>query len=178
MLELTYKGVKVVVDMGDITKWVGDVIVNPANSLMIMGGGVAGAIRRVGGEEIEEEAMKHAPIPVGKAIATKAGKLKVKYVIHAPTMERPAMRTDAEKVRLATVAALRCADELSVESIAFPGMGTGVGGVPPEEAAKVMMEAVKEHIEEGTNLRLIAFIAFNEELRLAFEKYAKETFRE
>ena len=83
---------------GDITKVHVEAIVNPANSLMIMGGGVAGAIKRVAGDEVEREAMKYAPVPVGSAVATGAGKMKnVKYVIHAPTMERPAETTNTEK---------------------------------------------------------------------------------
>ncbi|RLE47642.1 MAG: macro domain-containing protein, partial [Candidatus Methanomethylicota archaeon] len=85
-------------------------------------GGVAGAIKRVGGVEIELEARKHAPIPVGEAIFTGAGKLKAKYVIHAPTMERPAMKIGIENVRLAMRAALKCAESLGLRSIAFPGL--------------------------------------------------------
>lgn len=79
--DYSYKNVKISVITGDITRLEVDAIVNPANSMLIMGGGVAGAIKRVGGKEIEDEALKYAPVPVGKAIATKAGKLKAKYVI-------------------------------------------------------------------------------------------------
>jgi len=175
--EFSYRGVRIIVEQGDITKWSGDAIVNPANSLLIMGGGVAGAIRRVGGAEIEEEATKHAPVPVGGAVATKAGRLPVKHVIHAPTMERPAMRTTPEKVAKATEAALQCAETLGVKSLAFPGMGTGVGGVAPEEAAKVMMEATKRHIDEGTKMEKITFIGFDEALTKAFEEAAKSVFK-
>ena len=120
-----------------------DVIVNPANSHGYMGGGVAGVIRRFGGEDIEKEAVSRAPIPVGKAVLTTAGKLKFKGVIHAPTMEEPAMRTTEDKVRRATRAALKLADERCFKSIAFPGMGTGVGRVPKDVAAKAMVEEIK-----------------------------------
>jgi len=174
--EFSYKGVRITVERGDITRWTGDAIVNPANSLLVMGGGVAGAIRRVGGAEIEEEATRHAPIPVGRAVATGAGRLPAKYVIHAPTMERPAMRTTPEKVARATEAALKCAEELGVGSVAFPGMGTGVGGVDPDDAARVMMEAAKNHIDGGTELKEIAFIGFDETLTKAFERHAREAF--
>ncbi len=151
--------------MGDITKIAVDAIVNPANSLMIMGGGVAGAIKRAGGEEIEHEARRYVPVPVGKAIATRAGKLPAKFVIHAPTMERPAMRIGIENVIKAVRAALEKAEELSIDSIAFPGMGTGVGGVPYDEAAKAMVRTIKEFIREGRKApRRILLVAIDSEL--------------
>ena len=131
-------GVRLVVVEGDITHLRVDAIVNPANSLMIMGGGVAGAIKRRGGREIEEEAMKHAPVPVGEAIATGAGRLPARYVIHAPTMEAPAMRIPLRNAVLATRAALRKAEELCIESIALPAMGAGVGGLSVREVAREM----------------------------------------
>lgn len=79
--ERTYKGVRIVVVTGDITQQEVDAIVNPANSMLIMGGGAAGAIKRVGGKEIEDEAVKHAPVPVGEPVATGASRLKAKYVV-------------------------------------------------------------------------------------------------
>ena len=177
-LELSYMGVRIRVLRGDITKWASDIrpsaIVNPANSLMLMGGGVAGAIKRAGGAEIEEEAREHAPVPVGEAIATRAGRLPIDYVIHTPTMEKPAMPTSKEKVRAAMMAALRCAEREGVKAIAFPGLGTGVGGLRADEAAEVMMEALKEHIEAGTGLSAVDFVAFTEELERAFRKWARE----
>ena len=94
-----------VVQKGDITELKVDAIVNPANSSGYMGGGVAGVIKRIGGFEIEKEAVSKAPIPVGDAVVTTAGKLPCKYVIHAPTMKQPAMRIGVENVRLATRAA-------------------------------------------------------------------------
>ncbi len=173
-----YKGVSVEVWQGDITELGVEAIVNPANSQMLMGGGVAGAIRRKGGEEIEKEAVKHAPVPIGRAIVTHAGKLpKIKYVIHAPTMERPAMSTNTEKVRLATRAALDCAKDNNITEIAFPGMGTGVGGVPYEDAARVMCEEAKSHIDGGTTLKRVVLIGFNKELAEAFRKHVENVFK-
>lgn len=172
--ERTYKGVRIVVLTGDITKQEVDAIVNPANSLLIMGGGVAGAIRRVGGKEIEDEAVKHAPVPVGEAVATGAGRLKAKYVIHAPTMERPAMRIGERNVRLSVRGALKCAEGLEIRSVAFPGMGTGVGGLSLEEAARAMVNEVKEHIDKRTTLKQIVFIGFKEDLTHAFERAVDE----
>ena len=174
LLEHTYKNVKVRVLREDITKLEVDAIVNPANSLLVMGGGVAGAIKRAGGKEIEEEAVKHAPLPVGKAVATTAGKLRAKYVIHAPTMERPAMQIGVENARKAMKAALECAKEMGIKSIAFPGLGTGVGGVSPKEAAKAMVEELKNHIDEGTSLNEVVLVGFREELAKEFENAVKE----
>jgi len=172
--ERIYKGVRIVVATGDITKQEVDAIVNPANSRLIMGGGVAGAIKRVGGEEIEDEAVKHAPVPVGEAVATGAGKLKAKYVIHATTMERPAMSIGKRNVSLSVKGALKCAEGLEIRSIAFPGMGTGVGGLSLEEAARTMVNEAKEHIDKHTTLKQIVFIGFKEDLTHAFERIVKE----
>ncbi len=155
---------------GDLTKWEGDAIVNPANSLMIMGGGVAGAIKRVGGSQIEEEAKKYAPVPVGEAIATSGGKLKAKWVIHAPTMERPAMRIPPDNVRLAVRAALRKAEELGVESLAIPGMGTGVGGVDPRVAASIIVEEVAKFLERSVRLKRVDLLDLDEKVAKEFEK--------
>lgn len=119
------------------------VIVNAANSLGMMGGGVAGVIKRAAGPEVEEEARRQAPIPVGNAVLTSGGKTKFQGIIHAPTMPQPAMRIPAKNVGLATRAALRLADEKAVESLAMPGMGTGVGGVAPADAAAAMLREIK-----------------------------------
>jgi len=175
-IERNYKGVEIVAITGDITKQKVDAIVNPANSWMLMGGGVAGAIKRMGGKEIEDEAVKHAPVPVGEAVATGAGKLKAKYVIHAPTMERPAMPIGVENVRLAVKAALEHASELGLRTVAFPGMGTGVGGLALEEAAEAMINETKKHVERGTHLRRIVFVGFRDELTQAFSKAINKAF--
>jgi len=167
--EHSYKGVKILVKKGDITKLDVDAIVNAANSMLIMGGGVAGAILRTGGREIQEEALKLAPVPVGKAVATKAGKLKAKYVIHAPTMERPAMRIPKENVEAATKGALECAEQLKIGSVAFPGMGTGVGGLRLAEAAEVMVQEIRSCIDKGITLNQIILVGFTEDLTLAFQ---------
>jgi len=157
------------VERGDITQIRADAIVNPANSRLIMGGGVAGAIKRAGGPVIEEEAIQRAPVAVGEAVATTAGKLGAKYVIHAPTMARPAMDTNLASVEKATTAALNVARELGLLSIAIPGMGTGVGGVPVREAAQTMIGAIRRHLSEGTTLKCIFLISIDEELSSAFE---------
>ena len=146
---------------GDLTELEVDAIVNPANSLGYMGGGVAGAIKRKGGEEIEKEAVEKAPIPVGKAIATTPGRLKCRYVIHAPTMERPAMRIGVDNVEKATRAAFELAKNMKLKSIALPGMGTGVGGVKEEDAARAMMDVAKDYVKYFDE---IIFIDINERM--------------
>jgi O-acetyl-ADP-ribose deacetylase (regulator of RNase III) len=108
-----------------------------------MGGGAAGALARAGGEAIEREAMARAPIPVGTAIATTAGTLPYRRVVHAPTMEAPAMRTNLDRIARATRAALACADAEGLESLAIPGMGTGVGGADPNEAARAIVSEIR-----------------------------------
>ncbi len=151
-------GLELIVAEGDITRARVDAIVNAANSLMIMGGGVAGAIKRRGGNIIEEEAIKHAPVPVGEAIATTAGRLPAKYVIHAPTMERPAMRILIENAIKATLAALRKAEELCIRSVAFPAMGAGVGGLSVKDVAREMARIVNSF--KPKCLEKVVFIAY------------------
>ena len=167
--EVEKGGVRFRVLKADLTELEVEAVVNPANSLLIMGGGVAGALKRVGGQEIEREARRHAPCPVGEAVATTAGKLKAKWVIHAPTMERPAMATTPEKVYRATLAVLKRAEEVKVSSIAFPAMGAGVGGVPLDKAAEAMVKAVKEHLA-SSRLKEIVFAGLSDEFVEAFKK--------
>jgi len=171
----TYKDVEIAVTTGDITRQKVDAIVNPANSSLMMGGGAAGAIKRAGGKKIEDEAIKKAPVPVGKAIATNAGILVAKHVIHAPTMKMPAMHIGAENVKLAMKGALECAEQVGIQSIAFPGMGTGVGGLQFEEAAAIMVKATKKHIDSGTCVKKIVFVGFRDELTNVFKKAIEKT---
>ncbi len=164
-LTLRCNGVEIVLAVGDITEAECDAVVNPANSLMIMGGGVAGALRRAAGQEVEAEARKHAPVPVGRAIATSAGRLapRIRYIIHAPTMERPAMRTTEGKVEKAAYAALHMASELGVGCVAFPAMGAGVGGLDAEESMAAMLRALDRAVGEGLKLpKKILFVAYRE----------------
>ncbi len=158
----------IVVRRGDITQIDCDAIVNPANSFGYMGGGVAGAIKRIGGIEIENEAISKAPINIGKAIATTAGNLPCKYVIHAPTMEKPAMKIGVENVKLATHAALDLGVELNLKTIAIPGMGTGVGRVPVEDAAKAITGIAKEF---ENKFEKIILVDRNQDMANSFSKY-------
>jgi O-acetyl-ADP-ribose deacetylase (regulator of RNase III) len=168
--ERSYLSTKIVVVAGDITKVEADALVNPANSQLTMGGGVAGALLRAGGSRIQKEALRKAPVQIGQAVATTAGKLKAKYIIHAPTMTRPAMAASLGNVRAATGASLECARQMRIQSIAFPGLGTGVGGLNLQDATYAIVEAIKRHIEAGTTIRQIVLVGYNSNLTKAFEK--------
>ena len=133
------------VAQADITNLPVDAVVIPANSRGIMGDGVAGAIRQHGGDEIQTEAMSRAPIAVGAALVTTAGALPAKYVIHAPTMEEPGMTIGTENVRRAARAALIAAQANKYQVLAMPGIGTGAGGVPVEDAARAIVEEIRAH---------------------------------
>ncbi|MFX0096291.1 MAG: macro domain-containing protein [Candidatus Hodarchaeota archaeon] len=170
ILKTQYRKTILEAHRGDITEVAVEAIVNPANSFLIMGGGVAGAIKRKGGSNIETEAQRSAPMPIGQSIATSAGKLNAKYVIHAPTMETPAQRTSLKAVSKALKGALKCADEKHVESIAIPGLGTGVGGVDENNAARIMIRETLRHIDGGTGIQRIVFIGYSVELANAFAK--------
>ncbi len=140
----------------DITSLDVDAVVNAANNALWMGAGVAGALRRAGGEEIEREAMAQGPISVGEAVVTSGGRLKARFVIHAAAMGQDLV-TDAEKIRAATANALRRAEERGLASIAFPALGTGVGGFPLERCAEVMLGEVWRHLAAGSRLAEVVF---------------------
>jgi O-acetyl-ADP-ribose deacetylase (regulator of RNase III) len=152
---------KIEVYKGDITQLELDALVNAANNGLWMGGGVAGAIRRAGGKEIEDEAIKKGPIPIGEAIVTRAGKLKTKYIIHAAVMGQD-LKTDEEYIRQATKNSLLRADELGIKSIAFPALGTGVGGFPIDECARIMIGEVHQHSSRKTGLKRVIFALYDE----------------
>jgi len=162
---------EIVIIEGSLLQVEADLIVNPANSLGYMGGGVAGVIKRVGGSIIEEEAVIKAPIPVGSAIITTAGSLPFKGVIHAPTMEEPAMETTEEKVRKAVRASLELADKMGFKSIAMPGMGTGVGKLSKDIAAKAMIEEIKSF--KAVNLEKVLLVDIDRELVQKWRDYAR-----
>lgn len=162
---------KITAQKADITLLEVEAIVNPANSHVTMGGGLAGILRLKGGEEIRRQAQKQTPVPVGEAVVTGAGRLPCIQVIHAPTMEKPAMRIPIENVRLAMKAALKCAEENGVREVAVPGLGTGVGGVKPKDAAAVMVEEAGKH--KPKTLQKIILVGYGQEMYQAFEKALK-----
>lgn len=133
--------------MGDITELEADAIVNAANNKLEMGGGVAGAIKRKGGEIIEKEAQEKGPIKIGEAIYTGAGNLKARFIIHAATMGMD-FKTDEIKIRNSCRNSLDLAEQLKIKSIAFPALGCGVGGFPLLACAKIMSQEIFRHLKE------------------------------
>lgn len=167
-MDLKIGNTQIALQQGDITEVEADAIVNAANNRLWMGGGVAGAIKRKGGKIIEDEAVKLGPIPIGEAVATSAGKLNAEYVIHAAGMGTD-LKTDEEKIRNATLNSLRRADELRIESIAFPSIGTGVGGFPMDRAAEIMLRTAITHAHGKTSLKKITFVLYGNEAYESFE---------
>jgi O-acetyl-ADP-ribose deacetylase (regulator of RNase III) len=153
---------------GDITALDVDAIANAANTELRHGGGVAGAIVRAGGRSIQDESDAKAPIELGAAVATGAGDLPCKWVIHAATMHLGGP-TSAEIIREATASALRVADELGARSLALVAFGTGVGGFPVAEAARIEVEEVRRHLDVGSALERIVFCVRGADAREAFE---------
>jgi O-acetyl-ADP-ribose deacetylase (regulator of RNase III) len=158
----------------DITKLEVDAIANAANTELKHGGGVAGAIVRAGGREIQQESDRKAPIGLGEAVETSAGQLPSRWVIHAATMQLGGP-TSAEIIRDATRSTLRKADELGARSLALVAFGTGVGGFPVEEAARIEVEQVREHVTGGSGLERIVFAVYGAEASEAFERAVEES---
>jgi O-acetyl-ADP-ribose deacetylase (regulator of RNase III) len=151
---------------GDITALEVDAIANAANNHLWMGSGVAGAIKRAGGEEIERQAVRLGPIEVGDAVATDAGRLAARWVIHGAVMGQD-LRTDAALVRRTTESCLRVADELGAKSLGLPAFGTGVGGFPLDECARIMVDAVRAY--EPSSLERVVFAVFGADAKAAFQ---------
>ena len=153
----------------DITTLEVDAIANAANTRLLHGGGVAGAIARAGGPEIQDESDRRAPVGLGEAVETSAGTLPARWVIHAATMELGGP-TSADIIRRATAATLARADELGARSLALVAFGTGVGGFPVDEAAQIEVEEVRRHLEAGSRLDRIVFAVRGEAAKDAFER--------
>jgi len=156
---------------GDITELDVDALANAANNELWMGAGVAGAIKRAGGAEIEQEAVAQAPIAVGQAIATGAGNLKAKHVVHAAVMGQD-LQTSAELISQATRRTLEVADGLGAHSLAMPAFGTGVGGFPIERCAELMVTEARAF--EPENLERVVFAVFGHDSEQAFRTAVAE----
>jgi O-acetyl-ADP-ribose deacetylase len=153
----------------DITALEVDAIANAANTRLLHGGGVAGAIVRAGGRAIQDESDRKAPVRLGEAVETGAGSLPARWVIHAATMELGGP-TSADVIRRATAATLWKAEELNARSLALVAFGTGVGGFPLDEAAEIEVEEVRRHLETGSRLERIVFAVRGDDARAAFER--------
>ena len=149
----------------DVTTLEVDAIANAANTQLRHGGGVAGAISRAGGPEVQRESTDKAPIGLGEAIETTAGAMPARYVIHAATME-PGGPTSAKIITRATASTLKKADDLGCRSLALVAFGTGVGGFPLEDAARLMVAASREH--EAGSLEKVVFAVHGDEAEQAF----------
>jgi O-acetyl-ADP-ribose deacetylase len=156
---------------GDIAAVEVDAIANAANNHLWMGAGVAGAIKRAGGEEIEREAVAKGPIPVGEAVATGAGRLPIRHVIHGAVMGQD-LRTNAELVEKTTRRCLEVADELGCRSLALPAFGTGVGGFPLDQCARLMVAQARAF--EPQSLERVVFAVFGAEAAQVFESVVSQ----
>ncbi len=151
----------------DITALEVDAIANAANTRLLHGGGVAGAISRAGGAVVQDESHARAPIGLGDAVETSGGEMPCRWVIHAATMELGGP-TSADIIRRATASTLALADQLGARSLALVAFGTGVGGFPLDQAAAIEVEEVRRHIDRGTGLERIVFAVRGESARAAF----------
>jgi O-acetyl-ADP-ribose deacetylase (regulator of RNase III) len=150
----------------DITELEVDAIVNAANNALWMGAGVAGAIKRAGGAEIEREAVARGPIEIGDAVATTAGALPAKHVVHGAVMGQD-LQTNAGLIAKTTRRCLEVADELGASSVALPALGTGVGGIPAAECAAAMVGEARSY--EAKSLERVVFALYGPETLRAFE---------
>lgn len=159
---------KIQLVQGDITEMDVDAVVNAANNDLVLGAGVAGAIRRKGGAEIQRECNEIGTIPLGTAAITGGGQLKARFVIHAASMELGGSTT-AASLRGSTVHSLHLADQKKLKSIAFPAIGAGIGGFPARECAEIMLGAALEHLRQPTSLESVYFILYDQP---TFETFA------
>lgn len=154
---------------GDLTEMDADAIVNAANNDLQHGGGVAGAIRRKGGDAIQRESNEIGSIPIGGAAITSGGKLKARYVIHAASMQLGG-RTTAHALKSSTAHSLRIAAEKQLKTIAFPAVGTGIAGFPMDECAEIMLRETVDHLKRGSSLKKVYFVLFDDASLQTFAK--------
>ncbi|MFX1326091.1 MAG: macro domain-containing protein [Promethearchaeota archaeon] len=172
MREITIKNSKIRLVQGDITELDTDAIVNAANSQLILGGGVAGAIRKKGGPTIQEECNKIGGTFVGGAVITTGGKLKAKHVIHA-VGPRMGEGNEDSKLKNATLNSLKLLDQYNLKTIAFPAISTGIFGFPIERCSKIMIETSKEYLECDTQIEEVIFCLFTSSDFEIFERELK-----
>ena len=169
MDELVVNSSRIKLFQGDITELDTDVIVNAANAQLIMGGGVAGAIRRKGGPKIQEECNRIGGTFVGGAVITTGGNLKAKYVIHA-VGPRMGEGNEDEKLRNATLNSLKLMDEKKLKTIAFPAISTGIFGYPIEKCAEIMIATSKEYLSGDTQIKEVIFCLYSNNDYNVFKK--------
>ena len=160
---------RVRIEEGDLTEAEVDAIVNAANTALLLGAGVASAIRDRGGPAIQAECDERGPVALGEAALTTAGQLPARHVIHAAGME-PGGRVSEQSLRACTRRSLEIASEHGLRTIAFPAIGTGVGGFPQQRCAEVMLEEVQAHLAGQTSLEEVRFVLFGEPAYRLFEQ--------
>lgn len=160
----------------DITEMETDAIVNAANAQLILGGGVAGAIRRKGGPAIQEQCSKIGGTFVGGAVITDAGNLKARYVIHA-VGPRMGEGEEDQKLKNATLNSLKIADENNIKSISFPAISTGIFGYPIVRCAEIMLQTSINYIKGSTGLDKVVFCLFEQDSYKVFEERLKQEIR-
>jgi O-acetyl-ADP-ribose deacetylase (regulator of RNase III) len=166
-------GDKVKILKGDITDMDVDAVVNAANTDLLLGSGVAGAIRKKGGDSIQRECNRIGSISLGESVVTGAGNLRSRFVIHAAGMHIGGSVTE-ESLRAATKNSLLRANEKGIKTIAFPAIGTGIGGFPVSRCAEAMIDVVFSHLKSGkTFLDRVYFVLFDEPTYRAFDECLK-----
>jgi O-acetyl-ADP-ribose deacetylase len=160
---------KLTLRQGDLTEANVDAIVNAANNDLLLGAGVAGAIRKKGGPSIQKECDRIGPIPLGEAAITGAGRLHSRYVIHAASM-RLGGQTTEDNLRASTRNSLLRAKEKGLESMAFPAIGTGVAGFPMERCAEVMLAEIRDHLSGATSLKRVEMVLYDGASLKVFER--------
>jgi O-acetyl-ADP-ribose deacetylase (regulator of RNase III) len=172
MKELKVGNAVIKLHQGDITELNSDAIVNAANAQLILGGGVAGAIKRKGGPKIQEECNQIGRTYVGGAVITTGGKLKAKYVIHA-VGPRMGEGNEDKKLKNATINSLKLMDQKNLKTIAFPAISTGIFGYPIEDCAKIMINSTKEYLHGKTQITEVIFCLYTASDFSEFEKELK-----
>ncbi|MFQ5673816.1 MAG: macro domain-containing protein [Nitrospinales bacterium] len=170
-MEIRVANSEIELTQGDITECDTDAVVNAANSQLILGAGVAGAIRRKGGPAIQEECRAIGHCPVGDAVITTAGRLKAKYVIHAVGPQQ-GEGGEEEKLRGATRNSLQRAEERHLASIAFPAISTGIFGFPTDAGARIMLATTRDYLSGQTGIQKVVFVLFDRKTHEVFVKTA------
>jgi len=170
-MELKINNSNLMITQGDITTESTDAIVNAANSRLVGGGGVDGAIHRAGGPSIMQACRKIGSCPTGKAVITTAGNLKAKYVIHTVgPIYRGGNKGEAELLKSAYLESLKIASSKKLKSISFPAISTGAYGYPIQKAARIALQTTIEYLQEHSDIKLVRFILYDQDTYEIFKK--------
>ncbi len=168
---------KIEILQGDITEMDVDAIVNAANTNLVLGGGLAGAIRTKGGASIQKECDKEGPVPLGGAAITTGGNLKARHVIHAASMVLGGT-TSSRSLLDSTHNSLKLAEDKGLKTIAFPAIGTGVGGFPIEQCARIMLQETLNFLQHSKSIQQVYFVLYDKPAYETFKKVYNEIGRD